>query len=143
MSSLDESKPGHFRPHPSSFSVLQRAVDAVLIVFGEYVAARLYPEAWNTDKTLAATHERTLADLERQMESLRRQADAALAEANSAWSQVAMAPSDEASQRWSERFKSADAAVRNFLDETSDISKKISGLLDELESAPKAPDQPS
>jgi putative colanic acid biosynthesis UDP-glucose lipid carrier transferase len=55
MSSLDESKPGHFRPHPSSFSVLQRAVDAVLIVFGEYVAARLYPEAWNTDKTLAAT----------------------------------------------------------------------------------------
>src|SRR5690606_5950070 len=29
--------------------------DAILIVVGEYIACRLYPEAWDTEKTLAAT----------------------------------------------------------------------------------------
>ena len=55
MSPLDESKPGLHRSHPSSFSVLQRICDAVLIIAAEYISARLYPEAWDIEKTLAAT----------------------------------------------------------------------------------------
>jgi len=55
MPPLDESKPGLFRSHQSSLTLLQRFCDAVLIIAAEYIACRLYPEAWDTEKTLAAT----------------------------------------------------------------------------------------
>ena len=55
MSVLDGSRPGLLRSHQSTLLILQRACDAILIVGGEYIACRLYPEAWDTEKTLAAT----------------------------------------------------------------------------------------
>ena len=55
MPPIDDSKPGLYRSHQSSFSLLQRLCDAVLIIAAEYVSCRLYPEDWDVEKTLAGT----------------------------------------------------------------------------------------
>jgi putative colanic acid biosynthesis UDP-glucose lipid carrier transferase len=48
-------KQGFLRSHESSISGLQRVCDGLLIIAAEYIACRLYPEAWDKEKTLAAT----------------------------------------------------------------------------------------
>jgi putative colanic acid biosynthesis UDP-glucose lipid carrier transferase len=53
MPPLDDSRPGLLRSHQSSVTLLQRFCDAILIIAGEYIACRLYPEEWDTEKTLA------------------------------------------------------------------------------------------
>jgi|SRR5688572_14981678 putative colanic acid biosysnthesis UDP-glucose lipid carrier transferase len=55
MPPIDDSKPGLFRSHQSSLSLIQRLCDAGLIIAAEYVSCRLYPEDWDVEKTLAGT----------------------------------------------------------------------------------------
>src|SRR5690349_15274109 len=55
MTPLDDSKPGWSRSNPSSFSILQRAGDAILIIGTQYTACLLHSENWDTKNALAAT----------------------------------------------------------------------------------------
>jgi putative colanic acid biosynthesis UDP-glucose lipid carrier transferase len=55
MQPIDESKPGLVRSHESSFSVIQRFCDGLLIMVAQYLACRIYGEGWDVEKTLAGT----------------------------------------------------------------------------------------
>ena len=54
MAPLDDSKPGWARSNQSSFSVLQRVGDAILIIGTQYTACLLHNENWDTKNALAA-----------------------------------------------------------------------------------------
>ncbi|MDQ2642793.1 MAG: undecaprenyl-phosphate glucose phosphotransferase [Myxococcota bacterium] len=55
MAPLDDSKPGWARSHQSSFSILQRLGDALLIIGTQYLSVVLHGEEWDTKNALAAT----------------------------------------------------------------------------------------